>query len=143
MYQNQMVIQFKSKSINESFARAVISSFLAQLDPTIEQLHDIKTAVSEAVTNCIIHGYDSDHNQDVKLFCGYYMEGEKTKIIIEIVDMGKGIEDIEQAKEPLFTTSEDIDRAGLGFTVMESMMDSVSVKSKLGEGTTVTLEIEI
>ncbi len=143
MYQNQMVIQFKSKSINESFARAVISSFLAQLDPTIEQLHDIKTAVSEAVTNCIIHGYDSDNNQDVKLFCGYYMEGEKTKIIIEIVDMGKGIEDIEQAKEPLFTTSEDIDRAGLGFTVMESMMDSVSVKSKLGEGTTVTLEIEI
>ncbi|ONI37780.1 anti-sigma F factor [Candidatus Epulonipiscium fishelsonii] len=143
MYQNQMVIQFKSQSINESFARAVVSSFLSQLDPTVEQLHDIKTAVSEAVTNCIIHGYDSNPTQDVKVFCGYYMNGQKTKILIEVVDMGKGIEDVEQAKEPLFTTSEDLDRAGLGFTVMESMMDSVSVKSKLGEGTTVTLEIEI
>ena len=131
---NSMELKIPSKSINESFARSVISAFLLQLDPTISELSDIKTAVSEAVTNCIVHGYRDTGGM-------IYIKGEITEdntIIIKIRDKGKGIPDIKKAMEPLFTTGGE-ERAGLGFAVMESFMDKVRVSSKEDKGTTVTL----
>ena len=131
---NSMELKIPSKSINESFARSVISAFLLQLDPTISELSDIKTAVSEAVTNCIVHGYRDTGGM-------IYIKGEITEdntIIIKIRDKGKGIPDIKKAMEPLFTTGGE-ERAGLGFAVMESFMDKVKVSSKEAQGTTVTL----
>lgn len=131
---NSMELKIPSKSINESFARSVLSAFVLQLDPTINELSDIKTAVSEAVTNSIVHGY-SDTNGII------YIKSEITEdnlIIIKIRDKGKGIPDIKKAMEPLFTTGGE-ERAGLGFAVMESFMDKVKVKSKENVGTTVTL----
>lgn len=131
---NSMELKIPSKSINESFARSVISAFLLQLDPTISELSDIKTAVSEAVTNCIVHGYRDTGGM-------IYIKGEITEdntIIIKIRDKGKGIPDIKKAMEPLFTTGGE-ERAGLGFAVMESFMDKVKVSSKEDKGTTVTL----
>ena len=131
---NSMELKIPSKSINESFARSVISAFLLQLDPTISELSDIKTAVSEAVTNCIVHGYRDTGGM-------IYIKGEITEdntIIIKIRGKGKGIPDIKKAMEPLFTTGGE-ERAGLGFAVMESFMDKVKVSSKEDKGTTVTL----
>lgn len=131
---NSMELKIPSKSINESFARSVISAFILQLDPTISELSDIKTAVSEAVTNCIVHGYRDTGGM-------IYIKGEIAEdntIIIKIRDKGKGIPDIKKAMEPLFTTGGE-ERAGLGFAVMESFMDKVKVSSKEGKGTTVTL----
>ena len=131
---NSMELKIPSKSINESFARSVISAFLLQLDPTISELSDIKTAVSEAVTNCIVHGYRDTGGT-------IYIKGEIAEdntIIIKIRDKGKGIPDIKKAMEPLFTTGGE-ERAGLGFAVMESFMDKVKVSSKEDKGTTVTL----
>lgn len=131
---NSMELKIPSKSINESFARSVISAFLLQLDPTISELSDIKTAVSEAVTNCIVHGYRDTGGM-------IYIKGEIAQdntIIIKIRDKGKGIPDIKKAMEPLFTTGGE-ERAGLGFAVMESFMDKVKVSSKEDKGTTVTL----
>lgn len=131
---NNMEIRFPSKSINESFARSVVSAFILQLDPTINELTDIKTAVSEAVTNCIVHGYQDTTGT-------IYIKGEIREdnlIVLKIRDKGKGIKDIKQAMEPLFTTGGE-DRAGLGFAVMESFMDRVKVTSKENKGTTVTL----
>ena len=131
---NSMELKIPSKSINESFARSVISAFLLQLDPTISELSDIKTAVSEAVTNCIVHGYRDTGGM-------IYIKGEIAEdntIIIKIRDKGKGIPDIKKAMEPLFTTGGE-ERAGLGFAVMESFMDKVKVSSKEDKGTTVTL----
>ena len=131
---NSMELKIPSKSINESFARSVISAFILQLDPTISELSDIKTAVSEAVTNCIVHGYRDTGGM-------IYIKGEIAEdntIIIKIRDKGKGIPDIKKAMEPLFTTGGE-ERAGLGFTVMESFMDKVKVSSKEDKGTTVTL----
>lgn len=131
---NSMELKIPSKSINESFARSVISAFLLQLDPTISELSDIKTAVSEAVTNCIVHGYRDTGGM-------IYIKGEIAEdntIIIKIRDKGKGIPDIKKAMEPLFTTGGE-ERAGLGFAVMESFMDKVRVSSKEDKGTTVTL----
>lgn len=131
---NSMELKIPSKSINESFARSVISAFLLQLDPTISELSDIKTAVSEAVTNCIVHGYRDAGGM-------IYIKGEIAEdntIIIKIRDKGKGIPDIKKAMEPLFTTGGE-ERAGLGFAVMESFMDKVKVSSKEDKGTTVTL----
>ncbi len=131
---NTMEIKFPSKSINEGFARSVVSSFILQLDPTINELTDIKTAVSEAVTNCIVHGYED--NAGI-----IYIKGEIREdnlIVFKIRDKGKGIPDIKKAMEPLFTTGGE-ERAGLGFAVMESFMDKVKVSSKEGKGTTVTL----
>ena len=131
---NSMELKTPSKSINESFARSVVSAFVLQLDPTINELSDIKTAVSEAVTNSIVHGY-SDSSGII------YIEGEISEdnlITIKIRDKGKGIPDIKKAMEPLFTTGGE-ERAGLGFAVMESFMDKVKVKSKENQGTTVTL----
>ncbi len=132
---NELNMNFQSKSINESFARASVSAFLLCLDPTIAELSDIKTAVSEAVTNCIVHAYPDT--------CGtIYINVRITdtnKIIIKIRDKGVGIADIKKAMEPLFTTSDD-ERAGLGFAVMQSFMDSIKVRSKQEFGTTVTME---
>lgn len=132
---NEMQIFFSSRSINEAFARVSISAFVSQLDPTVEELYDIKMAVSEAVTNAIIHGYQGKTSGVVSLSCHY----EGKKIEIEIKDEGKGIRDVDEAMTPLYTTSLEEERAGLGFTVMQEMMDEVEVCSRPGVGTTVKM----
>ena len=133
-FTNEMKIEFISKSSNEAFARIAVAAFASQLDPTIEELADIKTAVSEAVTNCIIHGYDK--KQGIVKIISKLKENE---IIIEISDKGKGIENIDEAKEPLYTTKPNLERSGMGFTIMESFMDKMEVESILGLGTKVTM----
>ena len=133
-FTNEMKIEFISKSSNEAFARIAVAAFASQLDPTIEELADIKTAVSEAVTNCIIHGYDK--KQGIVKIISKLKENE---IIIEISDKGKGIENIDEAKEPLYTTKPNLERSGMGFTIMESFMDKMEVESVLGLGTKVTM----
>ena len=133
---NELKISFPSKSCNESFARSVVAAFVMNLDPTVNELSDIKTAVSEAVTNCIVHGYRKSGGT-------IYIKGRITdnnKLTIRIRDKGCGIDDVEKAMEPLFTTAPEEERAGLGFAVMQSFCDKVSVKSAVGKGTTVTLE---
>ena len=133
-FTNEMKIEFISKSSNEAFARIAVAAFASQLDPTIEELADIKTAVSEAVTNCIIHGYDK--KQGIVKIVSKLKENE---IIIEISDKGKGIENVDEAKEPLYTTKPNLERSGMGFTIMESFMDKMEVESILGLGTKVTM----
>jgi len=137
-YDNEMNLEIQSKSCNEAFARITVAAFAAQLDPTIEEISDIKTAVSEAVTNCIIHGYENSEGI-IKINCKI----EERKIIIEISDTGKGIENIDIAKEPLYTTKADLERSGMGFTIMESFMDELNIESILGLGTKVTMTKEI
>ena len=137
-FKNEMKLEFISKSSNEAFARLTVAAFASQLDPTLEELADIKTAVSEAVTNCIIHGYDK--KQGIVKVVAKLTENE---IFIEISDKGKGIEDIEEAKEPLYTTKPDLERSGMGFTIMESFMDRMEVESILGLGTKVTMSKKI
>lgn len=135
---NEMKLQFISKSTNESFARSAVSAFVLPLDPTISELADIKTAVSEAVTNCIVHAYPDTLGIiyiDAKIT-------DSNKVIIKVKDKGVGIENIEKALEPLYTTSNG-ERAGLGFAVMQSFMDNVKVRSTLNKGTSVTLEKSI
>ena len=132
--ENEMKLEFISKSANEAFARIAVAAFVSQLDPTIEELADIKTAVSEAVTNCIIHGYEN--KQGIVKIVSKIKENE---IIIEISDSGKGIENIEMAKEPLYTTKPNLERSGMGFTIMESFMDSLNIESIVGLGTKVTM----
>jgi len=131
---NEMRLEFLSKSCNESFARIVAAAFAAQLDPTLEELADIKTAVSEAVTNAIIHGYENRIGL-IRMDCKLY----KDSIAISVSDEGKGIENIEQARQPLYTSRPDMERSGMGFCVMESFMDRVDVESEPGKGTSVTL----
>lgn len=131
---NEMKLEFMSKSSNEAFARVVAAAFASQLDPTIEEIADIKTAVSEAVTNAIIHGYENGPGI-ITMICRQYDKS----LEIEISDNGKGIEDIEKARQPLFTSKPEMERSGMGFTVMESFMDKLEVRSKPGEGTTVVL----
>ncbi len=131
---NEMKMTLDSRSVNESFSRTVVAAFTAQLDPTVEEINDIKTAVSEAVTNCIVHGYK---NSLGKIYITVKINDDG-KVIISIRDRGCGIRDIEKAREPLFTTLGG-DRAGLGFSVMESFTDRVLVRSKVNRGTTVTL----
>ena len=141
---NQMKLEIESRSVNEGFARAVIAAFAARLDPTVEELSDIKTAVSEAVTNCIVHAYPERQGK-ITLWAGIFaaVEDGGTAIVrIRVRDIGCGIADIAQARQPLFTTLGE-DRAGLGFAVMESFMDRVRVRSAPGSGTTVTLEKHI
>jgi stage II sporulation protein AB (anti-sigma F factor) len=135
---NHMKLEIESRSINEGFARAAVAAFAAQLDPTVEELTEIKTAVSEAVTNCIVHAYP-DHCGNIVIVCVIFAEGY---IRVTVKDRGVGITDIRQAREPLFSTLGE-ERAGLGFAVMESFMDRMRVRSKPGVGTTVTLEKEI
>ncbi len=132
---NSMKLQFVSRSANEGFARTAVSGFLASLDPTVEELADIKTAVSEAVTNCIIHGY-RDRIGIIYITAKY---DDTAMVTITVRDKGCGIPDIRQAMEPLFTTG-GTEQAGLGFSVMESFTDHVIVRSVVGKGTTVTLQ---
>ncbi|NLM72724.1 MAG: anti-sigma F factor [Clostridiaceae bacterium] len=131
---NKMKIEFLSKSVNESFARVVASSFAAQADPSLDVLADIRTAVSEAVTNAIIHGYPDKEGVIV-------MEGTLYPEYIEIIvqDFGIGIKDLEQAKTPLYTSRPDLERTGMGFTVMETFMDSLTVESVPGKGTKIIM----
>lgn len=135
VYDNKMKLEFESKSCNEAFARITVASFASQLDPSIEEISDIKTAVSEAVTNCIIHGYESKEGT-IKIECTL---SQKTIEII-ITDNGKGIENIEKAKTPLYTTKPELERSGMGFTIMESFMDELKIESILGMGTKITMK---
>lgn len=137
-FENEMKLEFISKSTNEAFARITVAAFASQLDPTIEELADIKTAVSEAVTNSIIHGYDNRQGI-VKVIAKL----KKNEITIEISDKGKGIENIEIAKEPLYTTKPNLERSGMGFTIMESFMDSMEIESIVGLGTKITMTKKI
>ena len=138
MNDNEMKLEMKSKSNNEAFARVVVAAFASQLDPTIEELSDIKTAVSEAVTNCIIHGYDGKEGS-IHINCSL----NDREIEIEIIDHGKGIENIEIAKQPLYTSKPDLDRSGMGFTIMESFMDEVKIESVVGVGTKIKMRKQI
>ena len=135
VYENKMSLEFLSKSENEAFARITVASFASQLDPSIEEISDIKTAVSEAVTNCIIHGYEEKIGT-IHIECKLY---QKT-IEIVIMDKGKGIENIEMAKQPLYTSKPNLERSGMGFTIMESFMDELNVESVLGLGTKITMK---
>ena len=134
-YDNEMKLEIMSKSCNEAFARIAVSAFAAQLDPTIEELSDIKTSVSEIVTNSIIHAYESS-DEIVKIHC---MIIDQT-IIVEVSDTGKGIEDIEMARKPLYTTKAELERSGMGFTIVESFMDELKVESIVGLGTKITMK---
>ncbi|HHX17230.1 MAG TPA: anti-sigma F factor [Clostridium sp.] len=131
---NEMNLEFSSKSRNESFARVAAAAFVSQLDPTLEELADVKTAVSEAVTNAIIHGYE---NRDglVKMNCKLF----HNSVEITISDEGKGIEDISLARQPMYTSRPEMERSGMGFTVMESFMDKIEIKSEVGKGTKVVM----
>ena len=135
---NYIALQFPSRSVNEGFARMAAAAFAAQLDPTLEERGDIKTAVSEAVTNAIVHAYPNEIGR-IALKGKIYENG---MLELRVQDWGCGIADIEQAKEPLFTTGGE-ERSGMGFTIMESFMDSMTVRSRAGRGTTVTLRKRI
>jgi len=134
-FRNRMKIEFASLSENEAFARVVVASFVSQLDPTLDELTDIKTVVSEAVTNSIIHGYDNNPDGTVTI------EAEITgdTVRISIADQGAGIEDLEQARQPLYTSKPELERSGMGFTIMENFMDQMDVVSAPGKGTKVTM----
>lgn len=135
MEKNEMDLYFDSKSENESFARMVVAAFITYLDPTLEEMSDIKTAVSEAVTNCVIHGYNNGPGK-IHMKCSI----EAKRLQIEISDEGIGIENISKAMEPLFTTKPDLERSGMGFAFMEAFMDDLHVDSIPGKGTKVVME---
>lgn len=132
---NEMRLEFTALPENEAFARLAISGFMLPLDPTMEQLADVKTAVSEAVTNAIVHGYGGTGGM-VGMRAAY---GNGGGLVIKIIDQGRGIEDVRRARQPFFTTCREEDRSGMGFTVMESFMDDVEVQSAPGKGTTVIM----
>jgi len=136
---NEMKLDFLSCAANEAFARMVISAFVLPVNPTREQLGDVKTSVSEAVTNAVVHGY-GDRSGVVSLRARMSEDGELT---VEITDRGRGIADIERARQPFFTTMEEAERSGMGFTVMESFMDDVQVFSTPGAGTTVRMKKQL
>ena len=135
MIDNKISIEFQSLSQNEGFARVAVSAFIAQLDPTIDEMADVKTAVSEAVTNSIIHGYENKKDGIIRIEA--YISGNN--VTIKIVDFGKGIINVEEAMEPLYTSRPDLERSGMGFTVMETFMDNLEVQSEVGKGTTVIM----
>ena len=138
LYDNEMKIVFTSKTINEAFARITVAAFVSQLDPTIDELSDIKTAVSEAVTNSIIHGYENEEGSveiNARIFAN--------NVEIEISDSGKGIENVELAMRPLYTSKPNLERSGMGFTIMQSFMDEMKVESSLGFGTRVIMRKKI
>ncbi|MEW9095101.1 MAG: anti-sigma F factor [Clostridiaceae bacterium] len=135
MYENMMKIEFLSKSENESFARVAVAAFASQLDPTIDEITDVKTAVSEAVTNSIIHGYDN--KEDIIRVEAYIKDKELTVIVC---DNGVGIDNIDLAMQPLYTSRPDLERSGMGFTVMESFMDSLTVESTDRKGTKIIMK---
>ena len=134
--ENKMTVRFSAVGSNEAFARAVAAAFVADMDPTLEELTEIKTGVSEAVSNAIIHGYKENPDGIVEVEC---IADDARRVIIAVRDWGVGIEDIEKAREPMFTTGESEERSGMGFTVMESFMDRVEVSSETGKGTAVTM----
>ena len=138
-YDNKVSLTIDANSKNEAFARISVSAFAAQLDPTLDELEDIKMAVSEAVTNAIIHGYDGIENGLVYIDCKIAND----KLYIDIEDKGRGIESIEKAREPLYTSKPDMERSGMGFTIMETFMDSIKIVSELGKGTKIFLEKKI
>lgn len=136
--ENQVTIEFMSKSVNEAYARSAVACFAAQLDPTLEELGDIKTAVSEAVTNCIVHGYPDSIGM-ITVRCRILPDNV---LDIQVKDKGKGIADIAQARTPMFTTGGE-ERSGMGFTIMESFMHELKVSSRPGRGTTVHMKRKI
>ncbi len=135
---NKMKIEFDSKSTNEAFARVVVAAFAAQLDPTLEELTDLKTAVSEAVTNAIIHGYEQRQGV-IYMACVLY--DSELKVVVE--DKGVGIEDIDKARIPAYTTKPELERSGLGFSIMESFTDGLEIESSKGKGTRITMRKKI
>lgn len=132
---NEMELVFDSRPVNEGFARVSVAAFMTQLNPTLEEVSDVKTAVSEAVTNALIHGYDGKVK---KIMIRCWIEGQT--LYVEIRDEGKGIENVEKAMEPLFTTRPELDRSGMGFAFMKAFMDNVYVESELGKGTLVRMK---
>lgn len=136
---NVMTLQFSSRSENEAFARVVVGSFVSQLDPTMDELMDLKTVVSEAVTNCIIHGYEHDPAGIVTITAA--ITGEE--IELTVADKGRGIEDIELARQPLYTSKPDMERSGMGLTIIENFMDECEVTTELGVGTSIRMKKRI
>lgn len=133
--ENHMRLAFDAKSENEGFARVAVAAFASQLDPTLEEISDIKTALSEAVTNAIIHGYEDMDGGEVEIACK--INNNELEIVVR--DSGRGIEDVKQAMEPLYTSHPEMERSGMGFTVMETFMDSIGVSTRVGEGTEVRM----
>lgn len=132
---NEIHLQFSALSQNESFARVAVASFVAQLDPTMDELTEIKTVVSEAVTNSIIHGYEGDPSGFI--YISVVIENNRVDVTIE--DNGFGIANIDEARQPLYTTKPELERSGMGFTIMENFMDEMKVESQLGKGTKIRL----
>jgi stage II sporulation protein AB (anti-sigma F factor) len=132
---NEMTLSFSARSENEAFARVAVAAFVSQLDPTLEELNDLKTAISEAVTNAIIHGYDADPNGIVTI--DGVIEGDTVRLIVK--DKGRGIEDLDLARQPLYTSKPDMERSGMGFTIMENFMDGFDVSSEPGNGTSIAM----
>ncbi|KOF55947.1 MULTISPECIES: anti-sigma F factor [Clostridium] len=136
MSNNKMKLEFLAKSENEGFARVTVAAFVSQLDPTIDEIEDVKTAVSEAVTNAIIHGYEGNEEGIVQIMASI----DGNEFTVEIIDKGIGIADIEKAREPLYTSRPDLERSGMGFTIMESFMDNIKVESEYKNGTKVSMK---
>ncbi len=136
MKHNELKTSFLAKAENESLARVICAAFISQLDPTLEELTDVKTAVSEAVTNSIVHAYDSSQKGMINLNCSI----DGTTVSIDVIDSGKGIEDIEKAMEPMYTSCPEAERSGMGFTVMQTFMDKIDVTSLVGVGTKVSMK---
>lgn len=132
--ENHMQVSFDAKSANESLARMVVAAFMTDMNPTLEQIADVKTAVSEAVTNAIIHGYD-DESRQVELTC----DQNGKQLVVTVEDHGSGIADLEQALQPFFTTKPELERSGMGFSFMEAFMDKIEVRSEKGKGTRVVM----
>lgn len=135
---NSFDMRLAAKSHNEAFARNVVASFAVEISPTLEEINDIKTAVSEAVTNCVVHAYNKDGNGIVEIECK--VDEKERSIEIVVRDFGKGIADVKQAVEPFFTTSPEDERSGMGFTIIETFMDEMNVESTPGKGTVVRMK---
>lgn len=131
---NHMHLCFDARTNNESFARMAVTAFMSEMNPTLEQIADVKTAVSEAVTNAIVHGY-TDENKQVEIICDQIGR----KLLVMVIDHGVGIEDVKQAMQPFYTSKPQLERSGMGFAFMEAFMDDVQVESRLGIGTKVTM----
>ena len=138
-YSNQMTLQFASRSENESFARITVAAFVSQLDPTLDELTDIKTVISEAVTNAIIHGYENRTDGTVTIHASILGD----TVHISVKDEGKGIADVEQARQPLYTSRPELERSGMGFTIIENFMDEMIVESVPGKGTEIRMVKQI
>ena len=132
---NEMILEVESRSCNEGLVRIAVAAFSTQLNPTLEEVADIKTAVSEVITNCIVHAYD-ERTEKIRIEC----RNDQRELTVVVKDTGKGIEDVEKAMEPLYTTKPEQDRSGMGFAFMEAFMDQVTVESEPGKGTTVTMK---